>query len=393
MNVAAKKHILAIAPYQPGKPIEELKRELGLTRVIKLASNESPYPPAPGVLRAVRAAAGDLNRYPDDDCFDLRRALARKCRVKPDQLIFGSGSDEIIYLAVRTFVGAGDEVVIASPSFLIYSIAPQIEDAKLIRVPLQGFAYDLEAMLRAVTERTRLIFIGNPDNPAGTYVSARSLEDFLRRVPDHVLVFIDEAYYEFAVGGDYPNSLRFLKDFPNVIVARTFSKVYGLAGLRIGYGIASAQIIGLLNRVRPPFNVNSLAQTAALACLRHEGYYRQKLAECRREKMKLARQITALGWTVWPTATNFLLIDVGPRRSQVVQDLLRRGVIVRDMRCWGLERFIRVSIGTPSENQALIKALAQILKGEAVRPGNAMRSGGGGNPGARPAERSLVKRQ
>ena len=264
---AANPYIYKIKPYVPGKPINEVRRELGLKSVIKLASNENPYPPSPKVLAAMSTAAREVNRYPDGGCFLLRRALARKFDIDDDQLIFGNGSDEIICLAVKAFAAKGDDVIIARPSFLIYEIASILSGARLHQVPLKDFRYDLEAMKARINARTKIIFIGNPDNPAGTYVTQRQTEDFLRSVPKSTLVFFDEAYFEFVRAKDYPDTLGLMKKYPNVITSRTFSKMYGLAGLRVGYGIASREIIDILNRLREPFNVNSMAQAAAVAAL------------------------------------------------------------------------------------------------------------------------------
>lgn len=361
MKVPVSPRILAIEPYRPGKPIDEVKRELGLSSVIKLASNESPYGPSPRVLKAIRQSAQQINRYPDGGCYYLRRALAKRLKVAEDRLIFGNGSDEIIVMALRAFLRAGEEVVIAKPSFLIYEIASKIAGAKVRAVPLIDFCYDLDGMRRAVTARTRIIFIGNPDNPAGTYISKSELRKFVRSIRRDILIFVDEAYFEFVTGRDYPDSIDLQKEFANVITTRTFSKMYGLAGLRVGYGVAHKDIIDVLNRVREPFNINSLAQAAAVACLQDQVFYRRIARSIEAQRQFIYQELRRLGLSFVPSATNFILIDVGQLSKPVSDRLLKRGVIVRDMEFWGLKRYIRVTIGSSAENKRFIKALRASL--------------------------------
>ena len=365
----AKKTIFSVQPYMPGKPIDEVKRELGLRNVIKLASNENPYGPSPKALQALRRAAKDVNRYPDGDCFYLRQAIAKRLKVPPKQIVFGNGSDEIIVLAVRVFVNPGDEVIIADPSFLIYGIAARIAGANVKAIPLKDFSYDLEGMKRAVTGKTRIIFLGNPDNPSGKYLTQKQLEDFLSGLREDILVFIDEAYYEYVRAKDYVDSLALLKKHKNIIVTRTFSKMYGLAGLRVGYGVAGEEIIDCLNRIREPFNVNSLAQAAALACLADQPYYRTLARKIERQREVLYRGIRKLELKYVESYTNFVLIDMRQPRRRRGQDasgtakaLLGEGVIVRDMSVWGLKEFIRVTIGTEAENKRFLNALTRIRK-------------------------------
>jgi len=357
----ANPYIFKIKPYVPGKPIDEVKRELGLDSVIKLASNENPYPPSPKVLAAMAKAGREINRYPDGGCFVLRRALAKKLNIDDDHLIFGNGSDEIIVLAVKAFAAKGDDIIIAKPSFLIYEIASILSGARLHQVPLKEFRYDLEAMKAKINARTRIIFIGNPDNPAGTYVTQRQVENFLRGVPKSTLVFFDEAYFEYVQAKDYPDTLNLMKKYPNVMTIRTFSKMYGLAGLRVGYGIANREIIDILNRLREPFNVNSMAQAAAVAVLGDEAYYRRIAKEVNEQRQYLYRSFENRGISYEISFTNFILVHVGGDSSQVARDLLKRGVIIRDMAVWGLKGYIRVSIGNASENKRFIKSLGEIL--------------------------------
>ena len=357
----AKKTIFSVQPYVPGKPIDEVKRELGLKSVIKLASNENPYGPSPKALSAIRAAAKGVNRYPDGDCFYLRQAIAKRLKVSPKQVVFGNGSDEVIVLSVRVFVNPGDEVVIADPSFLIYGIASKLADANVRAIPLKDFAYDLEGMKKAVTQKTRIIFLGNPDNPSGKYLTQKQLEDFLNGLREDIIVFIDEAYYEYVRAKDYVDSLGLLAKHKNIIVARTFSKMYGLAGLRVGYGVASEEIVDCLNRVREPFNVNSLAQAAALAALNDQAYYRAISHKITRQRAALYQGVGKLGLKYVESHTNFVLIDMRRDASVIARALLKEGVIVRDMSFWGLKHFIRVTLGTEAENKRFLAALGKVL--------------------------------
>ena len=361
MKASINTNILKVKPYVPGKPIEEVKREYGLTSVVKLASNENPYGPSPKVLKAIAIAAKTVNRYPDGSCFELRQELAKRLKVAPEQLVFGCGSDEVIVLAIRVFVQPGDEVVIAKPSFLVYSIASRLAGAVLREVPLKGLRYDLEAMKKAVTPRTKIVFIGNPDNPSGNYASDAEIKAFLKGLPEHVVVFFDEAYAEFVTEEDYPDTLALLKKRKNVIIARTFSKLYGLAGLRVGYGVMDAEAADYMNRVREPFNVTSVAQAAALAALKDQGYYKKVLAELNREREKMCSALEASGIKCSRGYTNFIQIRTPKDSREVALALLKKGVIVRDMSVWGLQDYIRVSIGTPKENARFLKSLKEIL--------------------------------
>ena len=362
MKHIAKKRIFEVEPYRPGKPIAEVKRELKLSKVIKLASNENPYGPSPAVLKAMVQEARLVNRYPDGGCFYLRQALAKRLSVAGENLIFGNGSDEIIVMAIRAFASEGDEVIIAKPSFLIYDIAARLEGAVIKAVPLTNFYYDLDGMKRAVTLKTKIIFIGNPDNPAGTFVNEENLVNFLENIRKDILVFIDEAYFEFVNDKSYPDTIKLIKKYKNIIVTRTFSKLYGLAGLRLGYGIADVELIGILNRLREPFNVNSIAQAAALACLNDKTYYRRIGNEVRVEREKFYRVFEKMGLGFVKTATNFILVDVQKDSTMIANQLLKKGVIVRDMAFWGLKNYLRVSIGAPSENAAFVRTLKTVLQ-------------------------------
>jgi histidinol-phosphate aminotransferase len=358
-----KKHLDDIIPYKPGKPVEEVKRELGLERVIKLASNESPLGPSPAAVKAISSAASNVNRYPDGGCYYLRKALSEKLSVDGDNIVFGNGSDEIILLALHSFVDPGDEVVVADPTFMIYHIASMVKNARLRTVPLKNYRYDLKGMFDAVSPRTKVIFIANPDNPTGTYSNDKELRDFVEAVPGNVLVFIDEAYYEYASGGDYPETIDLIKrEDKNVLVARTFSKAYALAGLRVGYGLGRKNLIGALNKVREPFNVNSLAQSAAVAALGDQQYMRSSVELVKTEKERVYSRLKDLGLGYIPSLTNFVLINVKRDSSVLFDKLLKKGIIVRDMSAWKMEGFIRVNMGLPEENDAFLRSFEQVLK-------------------------------
>jgi histidinol-phosphate aminotransferase len=362
MKDLVRRNILKVKNYVPGKPIEEVQRELGLKEVIKLASNENCMGPSPKALEAIRKSLKDINRYPDSSSFYLREKLSGFLKVPKEGLIFGNGSDEIIGMAIKTFVADGDEVVIAKPTFLIYEIVAQIHNAVIKFVPLtKDLKHDLKAMKKAVTEKTKMVFIANPDNPTGTYVTKTELEDFLEGLPKGVVVFLDEAYFEFAryAFKDYPNGLDYL-DRPGMILGRSFSKAYGLAGIRIGYGISNPEVISYMERVREPFNVNLLAQAAALAALDDKAFLKRILSHVEKEKTFFYKAFKETGLRYIPSATNFVIVDVKKDCKKVFEGLLKKGVIVRDMKAWGLDTFIRVTIGTRKENEKFISA----LKGE-----------------------------
>ncbi|MEA3560434.1 MAG: histidinol-phosphate transaminase [Candidatus Omnitrophota bacterium] len=360
MTKLARKDILQITPYLPGKPIEELKRDLGLEQVIKLASNENALSPSKKVVSAVKNGLNQLNRYPDGSCYYLKRKLAERLGFNPANLIIGNGSDEIIGLAVRAFLNPGEEIVVARPTFLIYEIVAQIAGARIRYVPLKNLRYNLSSMADAVTKKTKFVFIANPDNPTGTYVTEDEVRLFLSKVPPGVIVYFDEAYFEFANFAGFPNTLKLINK-RNIITTRTFSKAYSLAGLRIGYGLANKEIINCLNRVREPFNVNSIAQIAALAALDDRQHLRQTLKMVKEGKKYIYKELDKIGLKYIPSVTNFILVDVGKKTRVIFNKLLKRGIIVRDMRAWGLNKFIRVTVGTMKENKKFINALRGLL--------------------------------
>jgi histidinol-phosphate aminotransferase len=357
----ARKEISKIKPYIPGKPIEEVKRELGLKEVIKLASNENALPPSPLALRAAKRALLTLNRYPDGGCFYLKRELAGRLRVKPENLILGNGSDEIIVLALRAFLKKNEEAIIARPTFLIYELASEIAGAKIKFAPLKNFRYDIPGIARLITSRTKFIFIANPDNPTGTYVTKKEIDFLVSKAPKKTILYFDEAYFEFAKAvKDFPNTMKYLEK-KNIIITRSFSKIYSLAGLRVGYGMAKKEIISCLDRVREPFNVNSVAQAAALASLKDKAYVEKTVRYVEKAKSFLCEEFDSMGLKYIPSVTNFVLVNVGKDSKKVYRGLLKRGVIVREMSPWKLKNFIRVTIGTKIENRKFIGALQEVL--------------------------------
>lgn len=356
-----RKNIESVKPYKPGKPIEEVRRELGLQRAIKLASNENPLGPSPRALRAILKSVYDLNRYPDANCYYLKQKLSKRFGLKKENFIIGNGSDEIIVLVLRALINPGDEVIVAYPTFLIYEIQAIASGAKIIRVPLNSFRYDLKKMREKINPHTKLLFIANPDNPTGTYVTKKEVDEFMKDISKNVLVFFDEAYYEFAEGfSDYPHTLKYL-DKKNVIITRSFSKAYGLAGLRIGYGIGSSELIGYLERIREPFNVNMLAQVGALSALDDRKFLEKTLRITAEEKEYLYSEFKKLGISYIPSATNFILINVEKESEKIFKTLLKKGIIVRSMKDWGLNNFIRVTIGKREENELFIKEFKKLL--------------------------------
>ncbi len=350
-----------LAPYPPGKPIEELEREYGVFGSIKLASNENPLGPSPKAMAAIVAALGNLHRYPDGNCFYLKRAVAKRLGVSPEALIFGNGSNEIIELAVRTFLQRGEEAVMADQAFVIYRLITQAAGGISHLVPLRNFTHDLDAIAEAITPATRMVFLANPNNPTGTIFVRREWEELLAALPAHVIVVMDEAYFEFVDDPEYPDSLAAHGSGHLLITLRTFSKIYGLAGLRLGFGVAQPELIEMMNRVRQPFNVSSLAQVAALAALDDDEHVR-RTRQCNRDGMAfLGQQCGRLGLEYVPSRANFLLIRVG-NGARVYEGLLRRGVIVRPMGVYGFPEHVRVTVGTAEENARFIDALEHVLR-------------------------------
>ncbi len=349
--------IASLTPYVPGKPVEELERELGIPKAIKLASNENPLGPSPKALAVLAEATATLHRYPDGGAHKLRVALADRWKVQPDQVILGNGSDEIIGLLARTFLSPGDEAVMADQTFVIYKMEVTAAHGTPVIVPMREGRHDLAAMAEAVTPKTRLLFLCNPNNPTGTMVTADEVDRLMARVPESVIVVFDEAYYEYVQSREFPDSLAYVRQGRNAIVLRTFSKIYGLAGLRIGYGVTTSEIAGYLNRLRPPFNANSLAQRAALAALADEEHVAQSRALNQTEMVAVRSGLAALGFQPLPSQANFLYFDVGRDGREVFQGLLREGVIVRHIE----GRMVRVTVGLPEENRQFLAALKKVV--------------------------------
>jgi histidinol-phosphate aminotransferase len=352
----------SLVPYPPGKPIEELERELGIKGSIKLASNENPLGPSPLAIKAVKEALGGLNRYPDGSSYYLKNKLSSRLGLPQEMLTLGNGSNEIIELLVRTYLAPGEEAVIGEPSFAVYPLVVQAAGGVAVRVPLKDFTHDLSAMAERITEKTRLVFIANPNNPTGTMVTGPAFDAFMKRVPDGVIVCMDEAYFEYVRGPAYPASLRYVEEGWPVVVLRTFSKIYGLAGARVGYGVAHPEITDYINRVRQPFNVNSLAQAAALAALDDHVHIKKSLENNVLGLKYLFDAVTGLGYECVPTEANFFLIKVGDGKG-VYEALLKKGVIVRPMASYGLPEFIRVTVGLPEENRRFVEAFTGLPVG------------------------------
>ena len=349
-------YVSALKPYVPGKPMEELERELGIKGSIKLASNENPLGPSPRALAAIKDATRDLNRYPDGGGYYLKNALADTLAAAPDNLILGNGSNELLDMAVRTYMRPGDDAVMATPSFVVYALAVQSMGCRAIQVPLKEYTHDLSAMLAAVTDKTRIIFIANPNNPTGTINRKEEFDYLIENLPEGILTVMDEAYYEYVSDPKYADSMQWFRRGKDILILRTFSKIYGLAGLRIGYGIAKAEIITEMNKVRPPFNTNSMAQVAALKALGDREHVGKSREINETGKKYLYRELERLGLGCVPTEANFIYMPVEDSMA-LYEKLLMKGVIVRPM-----GPAIRVTIGLPRENERFIEALKTVIK-------------------------------
>ena len=361
-------YVRRISPYVPGKPIEELAREYGLDerQIVKLASNENPRGPSAKVRAAIAAAAAGVTRYPDGNGFALKLALSARFAVGLEQIVLGNGSNDILELATQAFLRPGDHTVYSQHAFAVYPLATQARGAVGIEVPARDLGHDLAAMRAAMTPQTRIVFIANPNNPTGTWLPPAEVEAFIASVPSAVLVVLDEAYSEYLEAGQRANTASWIAAHPNLIVCRTFSKAYGLAGLRIGYGLADAGVADLLNRVRQPFNVNSVAQAAALAALDDEEYVAESADLNRRGLAQLMQGLDAIGIAYLPSHGNFLLVrvaDAGGAAAAVYEALLRAGVIVRPVANYGLPEWLRVTVGLPEENARFLTALVATLGG------------------------------
>ena len=351
--------VRTLTPYQPGKPIEELEREYGVHDSIKIASNENPLGPSPKAVAAITAALKDLHRYPDGDCFYLKRRLSEKLGVDRSRVILGNGSNELIEMIVRTFLRVGEAIIAGEHAFAIYHLVAQAAGGRTIPVPHKGFQFDLDAMAKAITSDTRIVFLDNPNNPTGTMYTRNEWEAFLKVVPRDVLVVVDEAYFEFVDDPAYPDSLQYHDDDRLLVTLRTYSKICGLAGVRVGYGVSSPEIIDALNRIRQPFNVNSLAQVGALAAIDDEDHIRRTRENNRQGLAYLRRELDRLGLEYAPSWANFLLVKVG---VGAYQKLLPEGVIIRPMEGYGFPGYARVSVGAPRENERFIVAMEKLLR-------------------------------
>jgi len=361
MRPAPKPHIETLRPYVPGKPVEALERELGIHGAVKLASNENPLGPSPKAVEAIVRAAGGVHRYPDGACSRLREVLSARLGVAPEQLVFGCGSDELLELVAKAFLGPGHEVVYAWPSFAMYPIVTQGMGAKAVPVALDGqFVHDLPAMVAAVNERTRVVLVCNPNNPTGTSVAAEAFDRFAAALPEDVLLVVDEAYVEYVRRRDFPDALSWVQRRPGTLVLRTFSKAYGLAGLRVGYGVTDAELASVLERARHPFNVNLVAQEAALAALDDRAHFERVQRVNTAGIAFLERELSKLGIEVCPSDANFVLAHTG---RDAYEALLHEGVIVRPMGGFGLPEHVRITVGKPEENEKLVKALERVRGG------------------------------
>ena len=354
-------YVSKIKPYVPGKPVKELERELGIKDSIKLASNENPLGPSQKALKALRDFlhnGSELSRYPDGEGYYLKSAISEKLSVGTDEIILGNGSNELIDIAVRTFMGPGDEAIMAAPSFVVYSMATSSVGAKSLEIPLTDYRHDLAAMADAITGKTKIVFIANPNNPTGTINKKDEFERFMDKVPDGVFVIIDEAYYEYVADSEYPDTIKYFMDGRDILILRTFSKAYGLAGLRIGYGIARKDIAAEMNKIRNPFNANTLAQLAAMNALTDDEHLRKSVEINRQGKEFLYRELDSMGITYVPTEANFIYMPLHVESKIMYDALLRMGVIVRPVG----PREIRVTIGLPEENKRFIEALKTVIK-------------------------------
>lgn len=361
MKLSIPDYILAIKPYSPGKPLEELEREYGISDSIKLASNENPLGPSPLAVKAIQDAIGKLNRYPDGSGHDLVRNIAEKLGVSTGNIVLGNGSDEIIGMLTRALLRPGDEAIMPYPSFLMYNIMVCCAGATPVQVPLKSLSVDLDGIKDRISSRTRMIFICNPNNPTGTVISKKDFKDFLKSIPGEVLVVVDEAYIEFVRDENCARSIDYIDSGVALVMLRTFSKAYGLAGLRIGYGIMPQEIASLLNRVRQPFNANSLAQVGASAALEDKDFLEKTVSLIHEGLDFLYTSLDRMNIKYFPTQANFFLIDTGKNADEVFEKMLKQGVIVRSMTSYGYPNYIRINVGLHEENVRFLNALEKII--------------------------------
>jgi len=352
--------VKGIEPYRPGKPIEELEREYGITDSIKLASNESPLGPSPAALEAARRALGSVRLYPDGNGFELKQKLSEQLGVSPQQLTLGNGSNDVLELVARCFAGPGDEIVVPKYGFIMFQLIARAVGATPVVVPSINWGANLEGMLQAVSPQTRVVFLANPNNPTGTWCSRAALQNFLQKVPSRVVVVLDEAYFEYVDDSAYPDGVGWLPDYPNLVVTRTFSKAYGLAGLRVGYGVSSEELAELFNRIRAPFNVNMPALAAAVAAVDDQSHLQRAITMNDAGLEQLGAGLQQLGLPTIPSVANFLTVEIAGA-AQVYEQLLRLGVIVRPLTGYGMPDHLRITAGTEAENERCLAALKRIL--------------------------------
>lgn len=357
-----RKTIERINPYVPGKPIEEVQRELGLSKIIKLASNENAFGASEKAIGAIKEQAEGIHIYPDANGYELKKELASHYNLNPENFILGNGSDENIKLVAEAFVNPGEEIVFCNPSFLAYDFAAKVMDGTVKDIPLKEFCFDLDGILNSITDKTKLVFICNPNNPTGTIVPKKEVDEFLAKVPEHVIVVFDEAYVQYVENTDFSDAIPYVKEGKKVIVLRTFSKIYGLAGIRIGYGISSPEIISYIERVREPFNVNILAQAGAIAAIKDQDHVHSCREQNLAGKKFLTSQFREMGLTWVESETNFILVDVGVDAQALHQEMLQQGVIIRPGHVFKLPQHIRVTIGTKEENELFINVLKNAIK-------------------------------
>ncbi|PRO66820.1 histidinol-phosphate transaminase [Alkalicoccus urumqiensis] len=357
-----KESMIGLVPYQPGRSMEEVKQELGLDQVVKLASNENPYGASPKAISAVSDAVQGIAVYPDGYAKKIREKTAEKLHVSEKQLLFGNGSDEVILILCRAMLNPGENIVTAHPTFPQYKHNAVIEGADTVEVPLKNGVHDLDAMLQAITEKTKIVFVCNPNNPSGTYVNEAAFLDFLNKVPEDVLVVSDEAYYEYVTAADYPDTIPLLKDHPNLLILRTFSKAYGLASLRVGFGVGSEALIQAVEPGREPFNTNSAAQAAAEAALDDTTFLQECTEKNAEEMRKFTDFLDRHGFSYYPSEANFLLLSVHRPGGEVFDRLLRAGYIVRNGEALGFPEHVRITLGTREQNQGIRNEIRRWLE-------------------------------
>lgn len=354
--------ILGLQPYQIGKPISEVEREYGLSRITKLASNENPLGTSPYVTEHLAAELSNLARYPDGNAYDFKEALSQHLNVLPEQLILGNGSEEVLRMLMQTFVWGSGNIVIPQYSFIAYKVLAQGFGISTIEVPSKAFSVDYEAILAAIEPDTRMVILANPNNPTGTYITENEFFTFLKCLPKEVIVVCDEAYYEYVTETDYPKAIEKISAYPNLIVTRTFSKAYGLAGLRVGYGVAHPHMVELINRIRQPFNLNHLAMVAGKRALQDQAFVQKSIEGNHQGKLQIYQGLKALGISYLPSVGNFIMLNVETEGTKIFQSLLKQGVIVRPLSAYQLTHSVRVSVGLEHENAHFLEAMKAVLE-------------------------------